>query len=58
MQRRNLQGKYEEVKGREKKLETEKLKDENKKFNKELKELEKGNNMVKYEKTRLENGNP
>ena len=36
---RNLQAKYEEVKGREKKLETDnkEFKDENKKFNKELK---------------------
>jgi predicted nuclease with TOPRIM domain len=47
----NLQAKYDECKGREKKLETEnkELKDENKKNNNELKENIKGNNMVKYE---------
>jgi chromosome segregation ATPase len=48
---KNLQVKYDECKGREKKLETEnkELKDENKKINNELKEHKKGNNMVKYE---------
>jgi predicted nuclease with TOPRIM domain len=54
-----VQIKSDEGQDREKMLETEnkELKDENKKINNELKEFKKGDNMVKYEKARLEEGN-